>query len=175
MKKISIEKLSKTIQVVALVIAALSGLISIVLWFLATVLSPEWIDASFPVVIETPIGLERSLLGSIPAMFPVIQFMLIFITLSKLFKCYSRSIIFEAYNAQLIKRVGLLLLISPFVTLVSDIGLSFVLTYSQGLWEYSVSFTDSDITNFFIGVIVICISRVMRMAAIINEENKLTI
>lgn len=175
MKKISIEKLSKTIQVVALVIATLSGLISILLWFLATVLSPEWIDASFPVAVETPIELERSLLGSLPAMLPVVQFIMIFITLSKLFKCYSKNIIFEAYNAQLIKRVGLLLLISPFVTLVSDIGLSFVLTYSQGNWEYAVSFTDADITNFFIGIIVICISRVMQMAVIINEENKLTI
>ena len=91
----SITKLAKVTRTAIYALVALALISSVFLWFMATLVSPSWIDASFPVDISTPIGLERSLWGLVPAMLPVLQFAMIFVTLAKLFGLYAEQLIFE--------------------------------------------------------------------------------
>lgn len=171
----SITKLARVTRKAIYAVTATALIGSVCLWFAATIVAPSLIDASFPVEVSTPMSIERSLWGLMPAMLPVIQFSLIFGTIAKLFGLYANQVIFEVQNAKLIKRVGVLLLLSPLVTVVSDLLLSIALTYGNGEWSVSIHPSDSDVINFIIGLVVFCVSRVMELAAKINEENKLTI
>lgn len=171
----SIVKLAITTRRVILLVTFLGIIGSIFLWFMATIISPDWIDASFPVEIQIPMSIERSLLGFIPAMLPVALFAFIFGTLAQLFNLYANQHIFEKQNSVLIKRIGVLLTLTPLITIISDITLSLALTYSQGVWNIDIHPSDSDFTNFTIGLVVICIGKVMDLAVQQNEEIKLTI
>ncbi|GEA61926.1 DUF2975 domain-containing protein [Vibrio comitans] len=171
----SIVRFSVIVHRTLTTLIAISAMVSVMLWVMATLYPAEWLDASFPVEVSMPISLERSLLGFIPAMLPVMQFIVIFYLLASLFQLYANHQIFEIGNAQKIKLISYALLATPIITLTSDLTLSFVLTYSEGDWHTNVHFSDSDLTFFIVGLVVFCISKVMLFGAEINEENQLTI
>ncbi len=102
--KSSITKLARVTRkaIYAVTDTALIG--SVCLWFAATIVAPSLIDASFTVEVSTPMSIERSLWGLMPAMLPVIQFSLIFGTIAKLFGLYANQVIFEVQNAKLNRR-----------------------------------------------------------------------
>lgn len=171
----SIAKFSVMIYRVLVTLIAASIMLPVVLWFIATLYPAHWLDASFPVVVSMPISAERSLLGFIPAMLPVMQFVAIIYLLARLFKLYAENRVLEVKNAQILKLMSYLLLATPVVTIVSDLSLSFALTYSEGNWHTNVHFSDSDLIFFIVGLAVLCVSKVMLLGAEINEEHQLTI
>lgn len=145
------------------------------LWFSTTLFNAQWFDASFPVEVELPLSLARSLLGYIPSMFSAFLTMAMLWQLITLFGLYEKGHIFEPQNAYCYKRLSYLLIATPFVSAISELFLTLSLTYDGESWYYSISIDDVDISMMVTGLVVRVISVVMERAAELKQESELTI
>lgn len=146
-----------------------------ILWFSATLFDAQWFDSSFPVEVELPLSLTRSLVAYIPSMFSAFLTMALLWQLIALFGLYEKGQIFEQQNAQCYKKLSYLLIATPFISAISELLLSLALSYNDGAWSLTVSVDDVDITMMFIGFIVRVIAVVMERAAELQQESELTI
>ncbi|KOO15058.1 hypothetical protein AKJ18_08580 [Vibrio xuii] len=145
------------------------------LWFSATMFNAQWFNATFPVEVELPLSVTRSLIGYIPSMFSALLTMAMLWQLIILFGLYENGRIFEQDNARCYKKLSYLLLATPFIGAISDLLLSLALSYNGDSWYFSVEVDDVDITMMVIGFIVRVIAVVMERAAELHEESELTI
>ncbi|EEX94907.1 hypothetical protein VIOR3934_13567 [Vibrio orientalis CIP 102891 = ATCC 33934] len=146
-----------------------------ILWFSATLFDAQWFNSSFPVEVELPLSLTRSLVAYIPSMFSAFLTMALLWQLIALFGLYEQGHIFEQQNAQCYKKLSYLLIATPFISAISELLLSLALSYNDGAWSLTVSVDDVDITMMIIGFIVRVIAVVMERAAELQQENELTI
>lgn len=145
------------------------------LWFSVTLFNVHWIDASFPVEVELPLSLTRSLVAYIPSMFSAFLTMALLWQLIALFGLYEKGQIFEQKNAQCYKKLSYLLIATPFISAISELLLSIALSYNGDEWYFSISVDDVDVTMMVIGLIVRVIAVVMERAAELQQESELTI
>ena len=152
-----------------------TAVLNTVFWFSATLLNVEWFEASFPVEVELPLSLTRSLIGFLPSMLTTFLTMALLWQLIVLFRLYERGQVFERQNTLCYKKISYLLMATPFVQFIMGILLSFALSYNDGNWSMSFNVNDADITMFVIGLIVRVIAVVMERAAELQKESELTI
>ncbi|MDF2152527.1 DUF2975 domain-containing protein [Vibrio sp. CAU 1672] len=145
------------------------------LWFSATLFNAQWFDATFPVEVELPLSLTRSLVGYIPSMFSAFLTMAMLWQLIVLFGLYEKGQIFEQQNAYCYKRLSYILIATPFVSAISELLMTLALTYDGESWYYSIGIDDVDITMMVIGLVVRVIAVVMERAAELQQESELTI
>lgn len=144
-------------------------------WFGATLFDATWFDASFPVPVELPLSLTRSLVGFIPSMLNTFLTMALLWQLIVLFRLYAKGHIFDPLNTQCYKKLSYLLIATPFVGIIADVLLTLVLSYTDGHWEFFFYVDDVDVTMMIIGFIVRFIAVVMDRANQLQDENELTI
>ncbi|MCG9681906.1 DUF2975 domain-containing protein [Vibrio sp. Isolate23] len=152
-----------------------TAVLNTVFWFSATLWNVEWFEASFPVEVELPLSLTRSLIGFLPSMLTTFLTMALLWQLIVLFRLYERGQVFERQNTLCYKKISYLLMATPFVQFIMGILLSFALSYNDGNWSMSFNVNDADITMFVIGLIVRVIAVVMERAAELQKESELTI
>jgi len=145
------------------------------LWFSATMFNSQWFDASFPVEVELPLSVTRSLVGYLPSMFSAFLTMAMLWQLIALFRLYEKGQIFEQRNVSCYKKLSYLLIATPFIGGISDLLLSLALSYNGDSWYLSVEIDDVDVTMMVIGFIVRVIAVVMERAVELREESELTI
>ncbi len=151
------------------------ALLDSTLWFSATMFDAQWFTATFPVEVELPLSVTRSLVGYIPSMFSAFLTMAMLWQLIVLFRLYEKGQIFEQKNAECYKKLSYLLIATPFIGAISDLLLSLALSYNGDSWYFSIEVDDVDITMMVIGFIVRVIAVVMERAAELREESELTI
>lgn len=172
----NITKLSNKLLIVFCFFFAMVIVVDSALWLVTTVFHVTWVNASFPIEgVVLPLTPERALLGYIPMMLPGFLTMAMLWQLIRLFSLYKNHQIFTPSNTACYRRLSYLLMATPVIELLSDISLSFVLSYEQGNWKIGYKLTDSDFTMLIIGIIVFAIAKVMTQAVTLQQENELTI
>ena len=98
---------------------------------------------------------------------------LVFIYLMKLFSLYGRREVFSLRSVKLIRKVGVVLLLSELVfNPIGQMLLSLLLTFNNppGDRAISVSLSGSSMSLLFVAVIILLLSFVMKEAYVLQEE-----
>lgn len=117
------------------------------------------------------IGSLGSLIGCLPIVF-------IFLTLIKIFKNYSKAIIFSFENSKQYKKIGYLFLLHALLASpleVAVVTLAGSLSNSPGHRFIAVSLGSANAASLLIGAIMILISWIMIQGSVLQEEQKFTI
>ncbi|MUH96218.1 DUF2975 domain-containing protein [Aliivibrio fischeri] len=145
------------------------------LWFAATLFNSQSFQSTFPIEVTLPLSFSRSMLGYLPSMLPTLLTCAILWQLILLFRLYKKGQVFTLENTIRYRKIANILIMMPFVQVLSDILLSIALSYTEDNVEGSFNISDSEISVFVIGLIVRVIAKVMEEASLIREEQELTI
>jgi hypothetical protein len=98
------------------------------------------------------------------------------LTLIKLFKLYEKGKIFTRDNVRCFRRLGYILIIWTFTSVLYDVVISGILTHAPiKPLLFGMSLRSADFTTLIIGGIILVISWVMNEGCKLEEEQALTI
>lgn len=172
----SIQKISRRLQLLFLVLYYLVPIMYVVYWSCITEDSIRYFSLTtmpLEVVVLNP---TTRVLAFLAMAMPMGFLMFIFHQMAKIFAQYGRGVVFCLSNAQTYKNVGLALFGLALVNLIADSLVSVVLSYqSLGQRILSVGIGVGQVYPIIFGLALYIISYIMEEAHRIDQEQKYTI
>jgi hypothetical protein len=129
-----------------------------------------------PIIVSQDLSMKFRFTAFIVSLIPMSIDIAGLLTLVKLFKLYEKGKIFTIDNVKCFRRLGYILIIWAFASVLYDMIISGVLTHTQiKPLLFGMSLRSADLTTLIIGGIVLVISWVMNEGCKLEEEHALTI
>lgn len=173
-----IKVISRRFRLLCTVLLFLVPVVSIIFWVFFNKLYPQ-----LGSMLHLPAEPARDLSGMTRFMAFLVDFLQIgviiygIIQLRRLFGLYEKGVIFSKDNVACFSSLGRTLMVWIVANIVSQSLLSVVLTFSNppGQRCLTVGISSRELTVLFVGIAVLCISRVMDEGRKIKEEQELFI
>jgi hypothetical protein len=129
-----------------------------------------------PQIVSQNLSVKFRSIAFIVSLIPMSIDITALLTLVKLFKLYENGKIFTIANVKCFRRLGYILIIWAFASVLYDMIISGILTHIPIKWFFfGISLRSADLTTLIIGGIVLLISWVMNEGCKLEEEQALTI
>jgi len=170
-----IQRVSKVLRIVFQIAFVLWPLVLAIHWYFAIGHTSTNLLFNFiPEGIIHPISRIEALLGFLIGLIPITIEMTIIYFLTKLFKLYEQGKTFTLSNVEYLHKIGIWMLIKQAVGFFYDALLTFVLSIHNPPGHHFAAFTFSnyDVYNIVIAIMVIVISWIMAEGCKLQEEQK---
>ena len=175
-----IQLVSRILQYVFLFLLIALPVFSVIVWFYASIPNGYEVKTNFLSLTTNTIvhdlDFPGRLVGFLVNLIPLSIQMFGIFCLYKLFKLYEQGKIFTLLNVKYIRLVAITLIAQEIIRPFTQIITTYILTFNQpGHHMIAVTFSNKDISNILMGVVILLASWIMAEACKLHDEHTLTI